>query len=350
MLVGSGVLANLRDLLDQYCPASRYAIITDAEVGRLYADRVRSVTGPARCSVASFPAGEASKTRETWGRLTDRLLADGVGRDGAIIALGGGVVGDVAGFVAATYMRGIPCVQLPTTLLAMIDSSVGGKTGVDTSAGKNLVGAFHQPRLVIADVDTLSTLPDAELTAGMAEALKHGAIADRPYFERLSSTREKLLARDTQALTDAVAASVRIKAGVVGRDEREQGERAVLNFGHTVGHAVEAASNYTLLHGQAIAIGMVAEAKIGVRLGLTEEPDANLLASVIELFGLPARIAGIAPATRLFETMRHDKKSRGGEIRLSLIRKIGEPARGSKDEWTIPVSTKVLEEALGQLS
>src|SRR5262249_32396117 len=188
-----------------------------------------------------------------WGALTDQLLTAGLGRDGVILALGGGVVGDVAGFVAATYLRGIPYVQIPTTLLAMIDSSVGGKTGVDTPAGKKLSGAFHQPRLVIADVQTLQTLPKPHVASGLAEALKHGAIADREYFDQLVANRENLLARDPAALEAAVVPSVRIKSEVVASDEREQGRRSILNFGHTVGHAAEAATDFSLLHAAASA-------------------------------------------------------------------------------------------------
>ena len=313
----------------------------------LFAEAIRAaLAADGEVTIATFPAGEWNKTRETWTALTDRLLAVGLGRDAAILALGGGVVGDIAGFVAATYLRGIPFVQLPTTLLAMIDSSIGGKTGVDTTTGKNLVGAFHQPRLVVADVATLKTLPRHQVSAGLAEALKHGAIADRNYFETLLSSRDLLLGRDTSALTQAVTDSVRIKALVVLEDEREQGRRSILNFGHTVGHAIEAATGYSLLHGEAIAIGMVVEAAIGVRLGVTDPADAKTLRSAIEKFGLPSTIPDDARPAQLLEAMRYDKKTRAGAIRLSLIKKLGQPAREESGNWTTVVSEEMLEEAL----
>jgi 3-dehydroquinate synthase len=269
-----------------------------------------------------------------------------VGRDGAVLALGGGVVGDLAGFVAATYLRGITCVQLPTTLLAMIDSSVGGKTGVDTAAGKNLVGAFHQPRLVVADVETLSSLPRNQLAAGMAEAIKHGVIADRDYFDRLDKSRDAVFSRDNHVLTETVSVSVRIKAEVVAEDEKEQGRRASLNFGHTVGHAVEAASGYALLHGEAIAIGMAAEALLAVELGMLAKDEAEKLTATLQRFGLPTEIPSDLPFDRLEELMRQDKKARAGEIRFALISSVGKMARGPKGEWTIPVSVDVLKNVL----
>jgi 3-dehydroquinate synthase len=344
--VGDGVLADLPGLLRKYCPAAHYAIITDTHVAALHAEALRAtLSAHAQVTVAAFPAGEWNKTRETWSALTDRLLAAGLGRDAAILALGGGVVGDVAGFVAATYLRGIPFVQLPTTLLAMIDSSIGGKTGVDTTAGKNLVGAFHQPRLVVADVQTLASLPRNHIAAGLAEALKHGAIADRAYFDRLVAAREALFARDLRALAEAVAESVRIKALVVLEDEREHGRRAILNFGHTVGHAIESATGYSLLHGEAIAIGMVIEAAIGARLGVTATADGETLRFVIERFGLPSRLPEDATIPALLDAMRHDKKARAGTIRFSLLKSIGQPA-ASGLEWTTAVPPGILEEAL----
>jgi 3-dehydroquinate synthase len=334
-------------LLADHCPATRFAIITDTQVAALHAEAVRAaLSARTDVLVATFPAGEKSKTRETWAALSDRLLEAGMGRDAAILALGGGVVGDVAGFVAATYLRGIPYVQLPTTLLAMIDSSVGGKTGVDTTAGKNLVGAFHQPRLVVADVATLKTLPSAHLAAGLAEALKHGAIADRPYFERLVAARDRLMDRDVGELASAVTESVRIKVLVVLGDEREQGRRSILNFGHTVGHAIETASGYSLLHGEAIAIGMVVEASIGVQLGVTDRGDAHALTSALEQFGLPVSVPAGMDHDHLLDAMGHDKKARAGVIRLSLISKLGYPAKRDGESWTTAISADVIRKAL----
>ena len=239
ILIGRGLLADLPASAKAACPASRYAVITDSHVAKLYGEtlvaRFRDATR--QVQLFEFPAGEWNKTRETWATLSDRMLAAQFGRDSAVIALGGGVVGDLAGFVAATYLRGIPCIQVPTTLLAMIDSSIGGKTGVDVPAGKNLLGAFHQPRLVVADLDVLGSLPPPQLAAGMAEAVKHGVIADRRYFDALEHEHGAVTARDAGALERVVRRSVEIKAEVVAADEREAGRRAILNFGHTVAHA-----------------------------------------------------------------------------------------------------------------
>ena len=346
VVLGPGLLSELPALLPRYCPASRYAIIADSHVAETYGAKVRdAVATIAPATLLTFTAGEWNKTRENWVALTDRMIAAGLGRDGAVLALGGGVTGDLAGFVAATFHRGIPCVQIPTTLLAMIDSSVGGKTGVDTPAGKNLVGAYHQPRVVFADVDTLATLPRNQMVAGMAEALKHGAIADRAYFDRLLETREKIFARDPETLRALVARSVEIKAAVVAEDEREHGKRAVLNFGHTVGHAVEAAAGYAVLHGEAVAIGMALEADLGVRLSITDPNDAKLLRTALERFGLPTEPPDV-PAARLLDLMQNDKKTRDQVIRASLIKRIGEPARGPNGEWTVALDQDSISSVL----
>jgi 3-dehydroquinate synthase len=255
-------------------------------------------------------------------------------------------VGDLAGFVAATYLRGVPLVQVPTTLLAMIDSSIGGKTGVDTPAGKNLVGAFHQPRLVVADVNTLTTLPRNQIAAGLAEAIKHGAIADRRYFDRVLADKGALFNRDGPVLAQTVVESVRIKALVILDDEREHGRRAILNFGHTIGHALEANTGYRLLHGEAIAIGMALEGALGVRLGITNEADAITLKRAVEAFELPSALPGDVAVPSLLEAMRRDKKVRSGALRVSLIKVLGQAA-GNESEWTTEVSPEVLEEVLG---
>lgn len=335
ILLGDGVLAHLPELLAQHCPAAHYALVTDSTVAPLYADATAAaIGGSARVTVVAFPSGEWNKTRETWASVTDRLLAAGVGRDGAIVALGGGVVGDVAGFVAASYLRGIPYVQVPTTLLAMIDSSIGGKTGVDTPAGKNLVGAFHQPRLVLADVATLSTLPPNHLAAGMAEAIKHGAIADRAYFERVRTLAPRVLQRDRAALHEVVERSVAIKAAVVGEDERERGRRAILNFGHTVAHALEAATGYELLHGEAVAIGMVKEALLGQELGITAPEATRAVADALSAYQLPVESPASADVGRLFEAMQHDKKARASSVRFAFLKTVGEMHREKSGEWT----------------
>ncbi len=316
----------------------------------LYGQRLaEQFAGDPPCTLLAFPAGEWNKTRETWGTLTDQLLAAGLGRDGAIIAVGGGVVGDLAGFVAATYLRGIPYVQVPTTLLAMIDSSIGGKTGVDTSHGKNLVGSFHQPRAVFADMLTLTTLPPVHRSAGMAEALKHGFIADADYLEDLLSHRDGILAAEPEALLQAVRRSIEIKAEVVADDEREHGRRAILNFGHTIGHAVEAVSGYGVLHGEAVAMGMAAEAELGEQLGCSDPDTAVRVRGALETFGLPRDISVEGTAAELLDVMSRDKKVRDGTVRFALLRRPGEIARGPEGQWTVPVAPKPIRDLFGRL-
>lgn len=248
--------------------------------------------------------------------------------------MGGGVTGDLAGFVAATYLRGIPIVQVPTTLLAMVDASVGGKTGVDTPLGKNLVGAFHQPEAVVADPLVLLTQPEADFRDGLAEAVKHGLIADAGYFDWIEHHAERLMGRDTEALVRLVAGSVQIKANLVGRDERESGQRAVLNAGHTVGHALEHASSYRIPHGAAVAIGLVAETRLGEQIGATAPGTARRLRALLERLGLPVTAPAGLDGGALEAAARRDKKNRGGRIRLALAAEVGRMA-GSEGEWTV---------------
>lgn len=331
IVVGEGVYTTLPALLDERVRAHRYVVIADDRVAGLHGDavlsRVRATGRPVDLLV--FPAGEVSKTRDVWADLSDRMLGSGHGRDSAVLALGGGVTGDLAGFVAATYLRGLPLVQLPTTLLAMIDSSVGGKTGVDTAAGKNLIGAFHQPRFVLADTRTLETLPAAEVRSGAAEAIKHGAIADESYFAWIRREADPVLALDPAAAVDLIRRSVEIKAGVVAADEREGGLRKTLNFGHTIGHAVEALSAFRLLHGEAIAIGMVMEARLGEALGITDPGTAEQLAAVLRAFGLPVAPPSEQDPAAILELTRVDKKARAGVVEYALIERIGRASRGS---------------------
>jgi 3-dehydroquinate synthase len=346
-VLGTSLLAHLPELLARYCPAPHYGIITDTTVGPLYVEPAARALAPhARVTVASFPAGEPNKTRAVWTDLTDRLLAAELGRDGAIVALGGGVVGDLAGFVAATYLRGIPYVQVPTTLLAMIDSSIGGKTGVDTPAGKNLVGAFHQPRAVIADIATLGTLPRNHRLAGMAEAVKHGAVADRDYFERLRTLAPAVVRGDPAALREIVERSTAIKAAIVADDEREHGRRAVLNFGHTIGHAVEAVTGYELLHGEAVACGMALEARLGCALGITQQDAANAIIETLTAYQLPTSLPRGADAARLLDAMRHDKKARAASVRFALMETLGKMHRDAAGAWTTSVDKDVLRSLL----
>lgn len=348
IVIGRGLLAELPALLARHCPAARYAVITDSHVAPLYGEKLVARLHEARlaASAFTFPAGEWNKTRETWAAVSDRMLAAQLGRDGAVVALGGGVAGDVGGFVAATFHRGIPYVQVPTSLLAMIDSSIGGKTGVDASAGKNLIGVFHQPRLVVADLDTLATLPPLQLAAGMAEALKHGVIADADYFASLERNAGAIKAKDPGALERVVTRSVEIKAQIVAQDEREAGVRAVLNFGHTIGHAIEATTKFEVLHGEGVAIGMVYEARLGERLGVTTRGTAERLERGLVAYGLPTELPqGPSPAD-LLAAMQVDKKARAGAVRFALPQAIGAMHRESDGGWTVAPDPRAITEVL----
>jgi 3-dehydroquinate synthase len=347
VLVGPGLLGALAPLLAERAPAHRYGLITDSTVAELHGRRLHGALEAAgvRCELLIFPAGEAHKTRASWGELTDGLLRSGIGRDGAVLALGGGVVGDLAGFAAACWMRGIDCVQLPTTLLAMVDSSVGGKTAVDLPQGKNLVGAFHPPRLVVADTATVATLPRPERAQGLVEAVKHGAIVDLAYLDRLEADLGVLLDGAPEATTEAVVRSVEIKAQVVSEDEREAGLREVLNFGHTIGHAVEAAAGYRLTHGSAVAIGMVLEARLGEELGVTRAGAAARLARIMEQLGLSlAPPEGVDPDAVL-GFVRSDKKARQGRARYVLLAELGRVARDA-GRWAREVPDRAVEGVL----
>lgn len=348
VFVRPGLLGELDDLVERHAPAHRYTVVADETVAALYGEAVVTVlarTGR-RVDLLAFPAGERHKTRESWASLTDRLLAAGCGRDSAVVGLGGGVTGDLAGFVAATYLRGVPVVQVPTSLVAMIDSAVGGKTGVDTPAGKNLVGAFHPPRLVAVDPEVTSTLPREERAQGLAEAIKHGAILDAAYLRRLEEDRTALLEGDSAATARAVRRSVEIKADVVSRDEREGGLRQVLNFGHTLGHALEAASGYGLAHGSAVSLGMVLEARLGEVLGVTEGGTSRTLADTLRGFELPTSIPSDVSSDRVLSFTRSDKKGRGDRPRYVLLRRPGEVDGESRTGWSREVPREVVERLL----
>ncbi len=299
-------------------------VISNSTVAPLYLDRVAEGLDGLHWSSFLLDDGEAHKTFANVGRALEALAQLGATRDACVIALGGGVVGDLAGFTAACWMRGIDFIQMPTTLLAMVDSSVGGKTGVNLPAGKNLVGAFHQPRAVMADTDTLASLPEREYRAGLAEVVKGAAIGDAAFFAWLEQYAAALNAREAIPLTEAIARKVRYKAGVVARDETEQGERALLNLGHTFGHALETAGKYSvLLHGEGVSIGMLLAAQLSERLGLSEEIDTLRLRRLLIALGLPTAIpAGMDPQ-QLLALMRLDKKNLAGTLRLILWRGIG---------------------------
>ncbi|CAN5721474.1 3-dehydroquinate synthase [soil metagenome] len=298
-------------------------LVSDGNVAPLYAADVTKVLRQARpdlrLDTCVLPAGEASKTLASFAVLIDALAALGATRDACVFALGGGMVGDLAGFAAACWMRGIDCVQLPTSLLAMVDSSVGGKTAVDLAQGKNLVGAFHPPRAVLADTASLRTLPARELRAGLAEVVKHGAIVDAPFLDWIDANVDALLAMDNNALTEAIARSCAHKAAIVARDPFEHGERALLNFGHTFGHAIEAEAGYGgLNHGEAVAVGMVLAARLSTGLGLADATHGDRLQALLARFGLPTTLpAGLDPEA-LLARMQLDKKTQASGLRFVL--------------------------------
>jgi 3-dehydroquinate synthase len=350
--VGPGLLGWAGEIVIAAAPAHRYAVISDSNVGPLYASRLLAQLGDIAETVplCTIPAGERYKTRESWAAVTDQLLEATLGRDTTIVALGGGVICDLAGFVAATFLRGVPVVHVPTSLLSMIDASIGGKTGVDTPAGKNLVGAFHQPSAVVIDPEVLGTLPREELRSGLAEALKHGAIADAGYFDFLGAEAPRLLAesargRDVLALNHVIETSVRLKIGVVVADEREKGARKALNFGHTIGHAIEALSGYSMRHGEAVGVGMLLEATASEREGITESGTASRIRAALESVGLPTRRPAGPSASVVIDSMRGDKKSRGGEIEYSVPSRIGRMAAADSG-YTVRLPDSLVAEVL----
>ncbi len=321
VVIGPGLLDDGAALAAQV-RGRHVLLVSDGNVGPLYAARVAAALGAhaqAEVLVSCIPAGEASKTLANFAELMRELADFGATRDACVFALGGGVVGDLAGFAAACWMRGIDCVQLPTSLLAMVDSSVGGKTAVDLPQGKNLVGAFHPPRAVFADTTTLRTLPERELRAGFAEVVKYGAIRDDGFLDWLAANAAALLARDDATLAEAIATSCAHKAAIVERDPLERGERALLNFGHTFAHAIEAEQGYGgLVHGEAVAIGMVLAARLAAALELAEGSGADALAALLARFGLPTALpAGLDPAA-LLARMRLDKKASAAGLRFVL--------------------------------
>ena len=300
-------------------------VVSDENVAPHYLERVLSRLAGKTIACFILPPGESEKTLARFGEALGELAGIKANRDATVIALGGGVVGDLSGFVAACWMRGIAFVQLPTTLLAMVDSSVGGKTAVDLPQGKNLVGAFHQPAAVIADTGVLATLPARELSAGLAEVVKYGALGDPDFFAWLETHADALLARDAQAISEAIERSCRHKADIVARDETEQGDRALLNLGHTFGHALETADAYGgLLHGEAVAIGMVLAARLSAQSGLAPAQDGERLAALLQRLNLPTAMPPGSDPARLLDLMRLDKKNLSGRLRLILWRGLGQ--------------------------
>jgi len=323
--IGSGLLARA-ELLQGAIPRKRAAIVTNTTVAPLYLEALtQTLQGiGVDCLSVILPDGEQYKNAETLGIIYDRLLESRCERTTPLIALGGGVIGDMTGYAAATYLRGVPFIQIPTTLLAQVDSSVGGKTGINHTLGKNMIGAFYQPQLVLADTDTLNTLPDNELAAGVAEVIKYGLIRDLQFFEWLEQNIDRLRARDTEALQFAIARSCQSKAEVVAADERESGVRALLNLGHTFGHAIETGSGYgNWLHGEAVAAGTIMAADLSQRLGWIGTQEVTRIRQLFERAGLP--VIGPPLGSLVYEQlMGLDKKVEGGKIRFVLLKAIGD--------------------------
>ena len=324
IVIGQSLLS-IPDLISRHVAGQRVAIVTNTTVAPLYLDRVVSALERAGKQVVTIvlPDGEEEKNWSSLMRVFDVLLAEKCDRKTSMVALGGGVIGDLTGFAAATYMRGVPFIQVPTTLLAQVDSSVGGKTGINHPLGKNMIGAFYQPQAVIADTSTLDTLPSRELSAGLAEVIKHGAIIDEPFFDWIESNIQTLIGRDAAALAYAIKRSCEIKADVVRQDEREGGLRAILNFGHTFGHAIEAGLGYgEWLHGEAVGCGMVMAADLSHRLGFIDAKTRSRIAALVSAAGLPASAPDLG-VERWLELMQVDKKNEGGKIKFILLKPLG---------------------------
>ncbi len=307
----------------------KMALVTNPTVKKLYGRRIIDSLKASGFLVMSIevPDGEQFKNLDWANAIYTALLTNSFDRKSALVALGGGVIGDLTGFAAATFMRGVPFVQIPTTLLAMVDSSVGGKTGVNHAMGKNMIGAFYQPKKVLMDLTVLKTLPKEEFLSGMAEVIKYGVIWDKAFFDFLEKNREKVLVLDPAAISHIIQRSCEIKAEVVSKDEREGGLRAILNFGHTVGHAVETAENYTRRHGEAVAIGMVYAAKLAHRTGLCDASVPDRVESLVRSYGLPTDLSVLRrrpSVTELMDTMQVDKKAEGGKVKFVFPKKIGE--------------------------
>lgn len=326
IFIQDGLLTDLGTDLKERNVAKRYGIISDAHVASLYGDLLMESLSKEgiRAELITFPQGEASKNLQTIATLASQLATRNFDRKDGLIALGGGVTGDITGFLAAVYMRGIPFVQIPTTLLAQVDSSVGGKTGVDIPEGKNLVGCFYQPRAVYIDTNVLTTLPRTELLGGLAEVIKYGIISDADFFRFLETNRPAILALDKNAITETISRCCEIKASVVEQDEREGDLRRILNYGHTIGHAVEAASDFTLIHGLAVAMGMVAAARLAERSGFFSEAERDRIIKLIDQYGMETAIPQELDRARIKSYLKTDKKTVGGKVFYVLPSRIGE--------------------------
>ncbi|MEX2131600.1 MAG: 3-dehydroquinate synthase [Pseudohongiellaceae bacterium] len=321
--IGANLL-NDRKLVAPFLGSAKVLVVSNETVAPLYLEKIQVLLGKNYRDAVILPDGEKFKTQDVVNQIYDKLLVDRFDRGCILVALGGGVVGDVTGFAAATYQRGVNFIQIPTTLLAQVDSSVGGKTGINHALGKNMIGAFHQPLCVIADTSVLKSLPDREFRAGLAEVIKYGLIGDLEFVEWLERNNRGLLDRKDELLSQAISQSCKHKAAIVAQDEREGGVRALLNLGHTFGHAIETATGYSrLLHGEAVAIGMVMAADLSMRIGWISAGDAKRVRQLIEIFGLPAVPPADIDKRRFLELMASDKKVQSGKTRFVLLKSVG---------------------------
>lgn len=334
IIIGKGLASIPRELTGSG-DVSKYFVITDSNVEKLYRKKFLNLLGPSglRFHVLTTPAGEKTKNRSVKEKLEDRMLMLGGDRDSAVIAFGGGMVGDLAGYTASTFMRGIPYIQIPTSLLSQVDSSIGGKVAVNHPAGKNLIGAFYQPRKVFIDTDTLTTLPRREFRSGMAEVIKYAAIMDRELFSFLENNHRNISDLRRSSVLRLVSRCCELKKNVVEKDERESGLRRILNFGHTIGHALESLSAFGLTHGEAVAIGMASEARLSVRLGLMRRDDLERLLRLIKLYRLPTLFPDKTGIRRLMSATSRDKKSRNGSVGYTLLERIGVARMGVQVPW-----------------
>jgi len=339
--IGAGLLAQAGDILKDNGFSVRLVVITDSRVKDLYGETLKQglMKSGFEVYVIEVPEGEEQKSLETAGRLYHELTDVYAERTTPVVAMGGGVIGDLAGFVAATYMRGVPLVQIPTTLLAQGDSSIGGKVAVNHGLLKNKIGAFYHPRLTISDTNTLKTLSSRELSNGMAEIIKHGAILDRKFFEYLEENIDKIKSFDERVLERIITCSAEIKAGVVASDELDLGNRNILNYGHTVGHAIESVSELRIWHGEAVAVGMLVEARISNKMGILDSGEVTRLKNLIDTAGLPTELPNLQ-LENLIKAMKHDKKIQQGKLRFALLKSIGEVF------ITDEVDQSVIEQAL----
>lgn len=345
--VGSGLLSRC-DLIESVLGNGRAVVISNDVVAPLYGSRVEELLGANFAEQIVLPDGEQHKNLETISRIYDQLMVGKYDRKTTLVALGGGVIGDITGFAAATYQRGVNFIQIPTTLLAQVDSSVGGKTGVNHPQGKNMIGAFYQPRCVLADTDTLSTLPEREVKAGLAEVIKYGLIVDAPFFQWLEDNNEAVLALAAEQLLQVIKTCCEIKADVVARDERESGVRALLNLGHTFGHAIETVSGYgNLLHGETVAMGMVMAADLSHRLGWIDAGAAARVRAVLEQsYGMPVVPPADITVEQYLDLMASDKKAEAGRIRFVLLKGIGDAVLSADVEQKLLTETLTAGERL----